>query len=295
LAALAERCAIRAVMSRSGHNAQEVARSTGAAYGTTDFDAVLADAEVDAVLIATRHHLHADLALRALRAGKHVLVEKPLALEQGELDALRAFFDGAKQAPVLLTGHNRRFSPHAAALAAALQGRRQPLALDYRVNAGPLPADHWLYGPEGGGRNRGEATHMYDLFGFLTGSRCSGVRAQSGAGRGGLRRDDNFSVQAAFEDGSVATLLYTTLGSPAQSKERLECFWEGCSATLEDFRTLQLSAGAGLDSRAQEKGLREQWLAFFDGIRSGQHPTPLWQQFQAAQMALDVEAQLAGA
>lgn len=296
LVALADRCAIRAVVSRTGHNAQEIARQAGAAYAGSDYQAVLADPEVDAVLIATRHDLHATMALAALQAGKHVLLEKPLALSAQELAQFRAFFDarGEGGAPVLLTGHNRRFSPHSAALARALAGRRLPLALDYRVNAGMLPREHWLYGAEGGGRNLGEACHMYDLLGFLAGAPCVRVQAQAGPAPGaGLRRDDNFSVALGFEDGSIATLLYTALGSPAHPKEVLECYWDGQVATLEDFRSLKIGAG-GLETRAQEKGLKEQWIAFFDGIREGAHPIPLWQQFQAAQVALDVEAQLAG-
>ncbi len=298
LAALADRCTIRAVMSRSGHKAQETARAAGAAYATSDYQAVLDDPEVDAVLIATRHHLHAGLALSALRAGKHVLVEKPLALDRGQVAEIRAFFDsrGAGAAPVLLTGYNRRFSPHVAALSQALRGRSTPLALDYRVNAGPLPPDHWLYGAEGGGRNLGEACHMYDLIGFLSGSRCASVRALAGpSARSGVRRDDNFGVALGFEDGSVATLLYTALGSVVHPKERLECLWDGRTAVLDDFRRLEVSGGESLDTRVQEKGLREQWIAFFDGIRSGEQPAPLWQQWQAAEIAFDVEAQLAGA
>lgn len=296
LAALADRCAIRAVVSRTGHNAQETARQAGAAYAGTEFQAVLADPEVDAVLIATRHDRHASMALAALEAGKHVLLEKPLVLAAPDLAKFRAFFEarGEGGSPVLLTGHNRRFSPHSAALARALAGRRLPLALDYRVNAGSLPRDHWLYGAEGGGRNLGEACHMYDLLGFLTGSRCTRVQAQAGPSPGaGLRRDDNFSVLLGFEDGSVATLLYTALGATSHPKEVLECHWDGRSAALEDFRILRL-AGGGLETRGQEKGLKEQWSAFFDGIRDGANPVPLWQQFQAAQVALDVEAQLAG-
>ena len=292
LAGLADRCSIRAVMSRTGHNAQETARNTGAAYGTSDFQAVLDDAEVDAVLIATRHDLHAELALRALRAGKHVLVEKPLALRREDLAALKALCGGGA-APVLLTGYNRRFSPHATALSSALRGRVGPLALAYRVNAGALPADHWLYGAQGGGRNIGEACHMYDLFGFLTGSRCVRVQGVAGpAAKGGLRRDDNFAATLGFEDGSIATLLYTALGDAAQPKERLECHWDGRSALLDDFRRLQVSGSAGLETRAQEKGLREQWIAFFDAVRGGEAPAPLWQQWQAGEIALDVQKAL---
>ncbi len=155
---------LRAVVSRTGHNATATARLFGAAYAGTDPESVFNDPEVDAVIIATRHNLHAPLVLAALKAGKHVLVEKPLCLTPAELGEISAWFAARSDgSPILLTGFNRRFSPYAVATRQVLTGRSGPVILDYRMNGGYLPLDHWTQGPEGGGRNIGEACHIYDF------------------------------------------------------------------------------------------------------------------------------------
>jgi predicted dehydrogenase/threonine dehydrogenase-like Zn-dependent dehydrogenase len=295
LSALSDRYAIRAVASRTGHNAQETARATGAAYGTTDVDAVLADKEVDAVLIATRHHLHADLALRALRAGKHVLVEKPLVLKRAELDAIRGFYGaGEGGAPVLLTGFNRRFSAYATLLRERLARAGNPPMLDYRMNAGHLPAEHWVHGPEGGGRNLGEACHIYDLFTYLTGARIASVRATALAPRSAYyRADDNFSALLGFEGGAVATLLYTAMGDASQPKEQMDAYCDGEIHRLDDYRRLSSSREGSplLETRHPEKGLRQELEAFAAALAQGRWPIPLWQQLQAMDIALRVDEQ----
>jgi len=178
---LEEQIEIAAVMSRTGHQAAEVARQFGAGYATTDFDELLNDADVDAVLIGSRHDSHAELALRALEAGKHVFVEKPLALNPEDLRTIRDFYTAAADGinPLLLTGYNRRFSPFAEKIRRIMASRTNPAIINYRLNAGHLPDDHWVQGPEGGGRNIGEACHVYDLFTYLTGARVRTVDAQS--------------------------------------------------------------------------------------------------------------------
>jgi predicted dehydrogenase/threonine dehydrogenase-like Zn-dependent dehydrogenase len=288
--------AIRVVASRTGHNAQETARQIGAAYATTDFGQILADGEIDAVLIATRHHLHAPMALAALAAGKHVLLEKPLALTRAELDKIRNFFADARSAPVLLTGYNRRFSPAAAAIRAAIGGRSNPMLLDYRMNAGRMPPDHWTLGPEGGGRNLGEACHIYDLFTFLIGARVASVAVSALApATDYYRRDDNFVASLRFADGSVASLAYTALGSAAYPKERLELFAEGTVVTLDDYREVRVFGRSAPEyrSRTQEKGLREELAAFHRAVKGETDwPIPLWEQLQSAEIAFDVQAQL---
>ena len=280
LQALGERYAIRAVASRSGHNAQETAQKAGAAYGTTDFQAVLDDPEVDAVLIATRHHLHAELALRALRAGKHVLVEKPLALSAAELEGIRAFHAGRDGgSPVLLTGFNRRFSPQAALLKERIARSTNPPILNYRMNAGYVPHEHWVHGPEGGGRNLGEACHIYDLLTFLTGARIRTITAKSVVAKGGYyRADDNFAVLLGFESGALATFVYTAMGDRNQPKEQAEIYVDGAIARLDDW---------------QEKGLRQELEAFHAAASGkGEWPIPLWQQLQATEIALEVNRQI---
>jgi threonine dehydrogenase-like Zn-dependent dehydrogenase len=171
---------LRAVCTRQGSNAATVAAQYGASFSTTDYADILADAETDAVIIATRHDQHGDMVLGALNAGKHVFVEKPLCLTETELAAIEGFYKTAgDKAPILLTGFNRRFSHYARAIADIAARRSGPLVMSYRVNAGHIPTDHWVHGPEGGGRNLGEACHFYDLFLAIANSLPQDVKAAS--------------------------------------------------------------------------------------------------------------------
>lgn len=294
LRALGDLFHLQAVVSRTGHNASTTAREFGAAYAATDYAQVLEDPGVDAVIIATRHHLHAEMALQALAAGKHVLLEKPLALTPEELDRFRAFYaEGEGGRPVLLTGFNRRFSPFARRLAELVRGRSNPMMLDYRMNAGHVPLDHWVHGPEGGGRNVGEACHIYDLFTFLADSPAASVSARAIVPRTGYYGPrDNFVATIGFQDGSVAALTYTALGASGHPKERMELFADGMVASLEDYRTLTVagSRAPGLALRAQDKGQLDELRAFGEAIRDGgAWPIPLWQQLQAMEIAFQVE------
>jgi predicted dehydrogenase/threonine dehydrogenase-like Zn-dependent dehydrogenase len=301
LRSLGKQYRLQAVVSRSGHNAMATARQFGASYATTEYDRVLDDPEVDLVLIATRHNLHASLTLAALRRGKHVLVEKPLALNQVELDSITGFFESRPDdaaTPVLLTGFNRRFSVYARKIVELIRDRSNPVILNYRMNAGHLPADHWVHTEEGGGRNRGEACHIYDLFTYITGSRVSAVQARSIIPQTGFyRASDNFVATMTFEDGSVATLTYTALGSPDYPKEQMEVFVEGKVLHLDDYRRLSVTGARtkGVSTSTMEKGQKEELKALARAIREGgEWPIPLWQQAQATEIALAVEPLLGG-
>lgn len=292
-----ERFSLHAVVSRTGHNARAVAQQFGAAYASADAEAVIQDGDVEAILIATRHDLHADLALRALEAGKHVLVEKPLALTRSELDRISAFYaahDGPQ--PMLMTGFNRRFAPCVTELARRLRTRCQPMIINYRMNAGFLPADHWVHGPEGGGRNLGEACHIYDLFCFLAGADVAEVRVQAIAPHGGpYARNDNFVAIVSFADGSVATLTYTAMGAGTFPKEQMEVFCEGKVYRVEEYRGLDVWSASGQERSGSEgKGVPEELRTFADGIRSGEWPMPLADQIRATDIALRVESGLVG-
>ncbi len=291
-------CHLRAVVSRSGHNAAATARRWGATYCSTDYHEVLNDHETDAVIIATRHNLHATMALEALRAGKHVLLEKPLALTSAEVDEVVQFYAraGSAPTPILLTGFNRRFSPYARRIREWIGSRSNPMILNYRMNAGHLPPDHWLHGPEGGGRNIGEACHIYDLFTFFTGARVERIQVSAiTPATAYYRRGDNFTTTMTFADGSVATLTYTALGSKDHAKERLDIFVDGKVIVLDDYKSLTLSGASGrpLRTRVPEKGQKEELEAFARAIRDGSgSPIPLWEQEQATRIALEVESAL---
>lgn len=294
---LADRFYVRAVVSRTGHNAKETASAFAADYATTDYREVLDDPDVDAVLIATRHNLHASMTLEALQAGKHVLVEKPLALSESELELIKTFYATDREdLPVLLTGFNRRFSRYARRIKEWVDGRSNPMVINYRMNAGYIPLDHWVHTSEGGGRNRGEACHIYDLFTYLTESRVVSVQAQAiTPATDYFGRTDNFVATLKFEDGTVATLTYVATGAQEYPKESMEIFFDGKVIVLDDYKRLTLYGmkSKGVETRVSDKGQKEELDVFASCIiEGGSWPIALWEQFQASSIAIEVESLL---
>jgi len=297
LKSLDDKFALQAVVTRTGHTAKSVAEQYGAAYASTDYSEVLNDPQVDAVIIATRHHLHGKMALEALKAGKHVLLEKPLALTYAELQDLDHFISNEKadSLPVLLTGYNRRFSPYANTMKGLIKNRSTPFIINYRMNAGFIPSDHWVHGDEGGGRNLGEACHIYDLFVALAQSKVAELTAQCIRPAGNhYRFNDNFITTLTFEDGSIASLTYTALGSKEYAKETADLYCDGKTAVLTDYLKLDVYGvrGKSIKSGTQDKGHISQLLSFYDSIKSGTWSIPWWEQLESSRIALAVESQL---
>jgi predicted dehydrogenase/threonine dehydrogenase-like Zn-dependent dehydrogenase len=226
---------LQGVATTTGATARHIADKFGFAYAATNHRELLEDAAIDRVLITTRHNSHAALVLEALAAGKHVLVEKPLCLTAGELEQIEAAYDGSR---LLMVGFNRRFAPLAQEVKASLAGRQTPLMMSYRVNAGFIPADHWVHDPQvGGGRLLGEVCHFIDFLQFMAGSPATSVQAASISGESGkYRHDDNLVITLSFQDGSVGTIFYTAKGPKAFSRERFEVYAEDAVAVIEDFR-----------------------------------------------------------
>ena len=289
---------LNAVMSHTGHNATSTAKQFSADYATTDYSELLGDDDTDAILIGAPHNVHGGMVLAALQAGKHVLVEKPLALNQNELEAIATFYEkySEVETPLLLTGFNRRFSPHARKIAEILAKRTNPAILNYRMNAGHIPGDHWVHGPTGGGRNIGEACHIYDLFTYLTSSRIVDVSARSiQPTTGHYRADDNFIATLTFECGSVANLTYTALGDSSYPKERMDVFCDGRVFELDDYQALTIHSTKTEKHtlRIADKGHLEELRAFAQAIKAGgEWPIPLWQQLQAMEISFRVEQML---
>lgn len=296
---LRDRFSLRAVMSRTGANAKAVGTQYEAGYCTTRFEDLLEDADVDLVMVTTRHDLHASMTLQALRAGKHVFVEKPLALREDELDAIERFYAERPDGPLLMVGYNRRFSPATQAVVRVLAGRTTPLLVNYRMNAGFIPPDHWVQGPEGGGRNLGEACHIYDLFSALVGE-CAVVDVQASAvhPRGEpWRRNDNFVATLRYADGSVCTLTYTSMGEKSHPKERMEVFADGRVVTMDDYKSVAIHGGrhTGWSAPSAQKGQYEELVALARSLCEGAPwPISLADQLQTSRVALRIE-QLLGA
>lgn len=301
LKSLSKQYHIQAIVSRTGHSAAAIARQFEADYASTDYSSVLDDPHTHAVFICTRHNLHADMALGALKAGKHVLVEKPLALDENRLNQIEHFFSATTQndqhvPPMLMTGFNRRFSPMAQRLHQLLMRRRGPMIINYRINAGHLPQDHWVHGEEGGGRNMGEACHIYDLFTYLTNAAVASVSASTIRSNSDHHlTNDNFVATIAFDDGSVATLTYTALGCTDYPKEQCEVFCDAVVYRLDEYKKLSIhgSKASGITLHRADKGHSQELAAFANTIQNGgSWPIPLWQQLQAMRIAFEVEEQI---
>ncbi len=297
---LRDRFALRAVMSRTGANARAVATQYEAAYCTTEYDDILKDHEIDLVMVTTRHDLHGPMVLKALHAGKHVFVEKPLALHEEEMEKVERFYDEHPDGPLLMVGFNRRFSPAMQTISSILANRTTPIIANYRMNAGYIPRDHWVHGPEGGGRNIGEACHIYDLFNCLTGTpQVEAVNAYSiTPSSKQWARNDNFVATLKYADGSVCTLTYTALGDKAYPKERMEVFADGKVLVMDDYKSVTVHGGKhkGWSSAAMQKGQLEELKALSAALLNGASwPISLEAQLQATRLSFEVERQIMGA
>lgn len=289
---------LQAVMSRTGGNALAIATQYDAHYCTTEYQDILSDPDVDLVMIATRHDLHASMALQALRANKHVFVEKPLALKAEEILEIERFYaESDHHMPLLMVGFNRRFSPAIQRIRSILEKRTTPMIVNYRMNAGFIPLDHWVHTAEGGGRNIGEACHIYDLFNALTGA-CAleSVHAYSISPRSQQwARNDNFVASLKYVDGSICTLTYTALGNKSYPKEELEIFTEGKVIVMHDYQSVKVygSIPKNWTTHTGQKGHLEELRALAETLINGAcWPISLEEQLQASRVSFEVERQI---
>ena len=266
----------RSIASAGGTSAALAAQQFGCETVTTDLATVFEDEAIDTIYVLTRHHDHAKLALRALQAGKHVFVEKPLALSQHELEELNA---AAMETNRLLTvGFNRRFAPLAEQAVELLRGRVGTLSLIVTVNAGFIPRDHWIQDPEvGGGRIVGEACHFIDLVRFMVGSPISGVHVTTARDGAGRTVEDIAHITLTFDDGSTAVVHYLANGARSFPKETIEAFFDGKTFVIDNWRCLR---GWGVGTwrpwrgRKMDKGHQAEVQAWLSAIATG-GPAPI--------------------
>jgi len=267
------------IASAGGLHARHSGEKFGFGYAASNEDELIDDGNINTLAILTRHDTHTALVIKGLKAGKHVFVEKPLAVDQAQLDELEALLKtGGDDLPLLMTGFNRRFAPLVQKLAAFLAGRHEPLMAHYRVNAGALPLTHWQHDArQGGGRIIGEGCHFIDLLTFLVGEPPSTVNTQ-GLPDAGRYREDVVSMTFTFPDGSVGVVDYLANGDKAFSKERLDVFCAGRVAVLDDYRSLEMVQNGNRkvikSALRQDKGHFNEWQAFVAAIRSG-GPAPI--------------------
>ena len=272
------------VASRNGLTAAYAARKFGFAEATSDLDAVMNDQRIDTVVVATRHDSHASLVCRALEAGKHVFVEKPLALNSSDLERVvstyhRVAAGSVGSVPILTVGFNRRFAPQIQKMKSLLSEVTEPKSFIMTVNAGAIPSHHWVHDPiAGGGRLVGEGCHYIDLLRFLSGSSIVAVQATMFGRESAVEiRDDKISLMLSFADGSFGTIHYLANGHRSISKERLEVFCAGRVIQLDNFRKMNAVGWKSFRTMnlwQQNKGHVAEVRAFFDAIVKG-GPLPI--------------------
>jgi predicted dehydrogenase/threonine dehydrogenase-like Zn-dependent dehydrogenase len=266
-----------ALSATTGVNASHFARKYGFERATTDWRDALADPEVDAVFILTRHDAHAAMVEEALAARKHVFVEKPLCMTEDELARIAAAHSAARDR-LLMVGYNRRFAPILKDCAAFLGERRAPATVMIRVNAGAVPAGHWAHSiEEGGGRILSEACHYFDLAMALTGEMPVRVYARAATAAEGLNLGDEAAVVLTLDRGSVAQILYTGAGDRSFSRERAEVFSGGAVVAIDDWRQVELCRNNGRKVVTRfnaDLGFQAEIEAFVDGIARGAAPVP---------------------
>jgi predicted dehydrogenase len=269
----------------------------GFAKASTSAAELFAQKEVNTLFIATRHDSHARLASEALLSGRHVYVEKPLALNREQLAEVEtAYAESAAHgaAPIILVGFNRRFSPHVQHMREVLRDAQGPKSLSLLMNAGAIPTDHWTQDQNvGGGRILGEACHLIDLARFLVGARIVGASARAMRGRSGVApSQDTAQISLEFEDGSIACIQYYANGHRSFPKERVEVFASGRILQLENFRVLRgfgFPGFRGFRTWRQDKGHAACIRAFLRAVESGgPSPIPAEEIFEASRVAIEV-------
>ena len=259
------------IASNGGTSAAGAARKFGFEEATTDVEIILNNPDIETVVLATHHDSHAALVCRALQAGKHIFVEKPLALTSEQIVEIEQTWRSLSRPPLLMVGFNRRFSPQVLRMHQLLKNIKQKKALVYTVNAGSIPSDHWVQDPEsGGGRIIGEVCHFIDLLRFLVGYPAREVQTMR-------QSPDTVTITITYEDSSIGTVHYLACGHKSFPKERLEVFADGRILVLDNFRKLHGFGWPGFKSMnlwRQNKGATAMATAFVSAIKTGS-PSPI--------------------
>ncbi|MHA8057432.1 bi-domain-containing oxidoreductase [Aquirufa nivalisilvae] len=262
------------ISSAGGLTAKSLANKYGFEFSTTDYHQILQDEEVDLVLITTRHDAHAQMVKESLQAGKHVFVEKPLAINDEQLEDIRQVYQSIEASLTLTVGFNRRFSPFIRQAKTLLGGSTDSLNIIATMNAGFIPADVWVQDLQvGGGRIVGEACHFIDLMVYLTGSKVAEV-TMSALGKNPTEQTDNAIITLKFENGSQGVINYFANGSKAYAKERIEVYSQGRTLIVDNFRKLSAYGFKGFSSMGGtlDKGHKDQFKGLIENVKQGKGP-----------------------
>ncbi len=240
---------IKAIVTRTGSNAKKIAEEYSAEYCTTDYTDVLQDANINMAVIATRHNLHAPLIIEAANAGKHIFVEKPIAMSYE--DCKNVYYAVIENEVNLTIGFNRRFAPLAQKAKRIVEYRNNPLMITYRINSAGMKKEHWINDPiEGGGAIIGEGCHFFDFCNWIVGRDPVQIYAEKISSNNESVLDVNNVISTIrYEDGSVASIIYVTIGNESYSKERVEIFVDHGVIAIDDFKELVVT---GLDGKGEK-------------------------------------------
>ena len=282
---------LTALVTSGGISAVQHGKKNGFLVASTDIEQAL-DESVDAVVIATQHNLHASQTIQALEKGKHVFVEKPLALTHDEIDRIEASQKNSKS--MVMVGYNRRFSRHIQEIKRLVDAKSAPKTFIMTMNAGDIPKEHWTQEPEiGGGRIIGEACHYIDLMRFLAGSKIKSFNAvKMGVNDFVKVTEDKALISLTFEDGSMGSIHYFANGGKSFPKERIEVFCDNAVLQLDNFRKLRGFGWKGFNKMnlwSQNKGQDNCVNAFMESLRGGgENPIPQDEIFEVARASVDI-------
>lgn len=289
---------LKSLVTSGGISAFHHGKKNGFDIASTDFNSVLEDKSINSVVIATQHNLHAGQVVASLLAGKHVFVEKPLAIDIQELSEIESTYRLKAETCSLMVGFNRRFAPHIVKMKSLLANVSEPKSFIMTMNAGAIPADHWTQSVGvGGGRIIGEACHYIDLMRFLAGSEIVSVAAVCmGRAPGMDVVEDKASITLTFKDGSFGTIHYLANGGKSFSKERIEVFCAGRTLQLDNFRKLAAFNWPGFSKMnlwRQDKGQLQCAAAFINAIQQGgPSPIPVQEIFEVSRVSIEAAQQL---
>jgi len=289
---------LHSIATSGGINGVVHGEKAGFAEATTDTAAMINNPDINTIAIVTRHNSHSRFVVDALRAGKHVFVEKPLAISLEELSQVKQAYDQAEVKPQLMVGFNRRFSPQVQKMKALLSAVKEPKSFIMTMNAGAIPSEHWTQDNNvGGGRIIGEACHFIDLMRYLAGCEIVSVQARRmGDNPHQQITEDKAAIILGFADGSFGTIHYLANGAASFPKERVEVFTAGRVLQLDNFIKLKAFGWPGFSKMnlwKQDKGQNACAAAFLNAIKQGvSGPIPVEELFEVAQITIEVAEQL---
>lgn len=287
------RATLQSIASATGISAVHIGKKFGFVDATTDAKTLLVSNNIDALVVATRHHSHAQWVIDAIEHNKPIFVEKPLAINLDDLERIAkkvADSQAKGKSPIIMLGFNRRYSPYVKTIKTALENKKMPCSMIMTINAGNIPADHWVHDPEtGGGRIVGEVCHFVDLMRFLAGSPVCSVNATYMPSS----NNDTVSIQLGFESGSMGTIHYFSNGNKSVAKERIEVYCDGSIAIIDNFRKLTAYKWPMIENRRslrQQKGQAECAMVFIEALKKGslQDLIPMNELMEVARLCIDI-------